>query len=314
MIDTKPITLTDAVDRFMAQYSGRDPSLAYRLTNFTAALGSERALASITDDDVFAAIEKLEQQPARYYAGRDADGKPIYKSRGPRTGPTLNRYCQSFASLCNWAIRTRKVPKGWVNPCRGIQRRKEHEGVVRFLDDEERGRLLAACRVSSWPRLYPLVLMALTTGARRGELERLMWGDLDLRRATAVVNVTKNGSPKVLPLVPAAVEVLSALRKRDEKRFDNVDRRLIFHSDRRPDQVFTFQPVWNEALKAADVKRFRFHDLRHSCASYLAQNGASLLEVADVLGHKTMRMVQRYAHLSTGSKAALVNRVLGDIR
>lgn len=308
------ITVAAAVDRYMAQYSGRDPALAYRLTAFVGHLGTDKPLAGVTDDDVLLVLEKLRAQPARYYAGKDADGRPILKARGPRSEPTLRRYLQSFASLCSWAIDTRAVPKGWVHPCKGIKGLRERPGRVRYLDDEERARLLAAARASSWDRLYPLVLLALTTGARRGEIERLTWADIDLSRALATVHVTKNGNPRVLPLVPAVVELLTALRKRDARRFDSVGRRLVFHSPRRPDQPFEFTPAWHKAIAAAKIENFRFHDLRHCCASYLAQQGASLLEVADVLGHKTMRMVQRYAHLSTGSKAALVNRVLGDIR
>ena len=75
---------------------------------------------------------------------------------------------------------------------------------------------------------------------------------------------------------------------------------------------FNMYRYWNAARKAAGLVDFRFHDLRHSCASYLAMNGASLLEIADVLGHKTLAMVKRYSHLSTDHKAALVSRVMGD--
>lgn len=312
---TAPVfTVADAVDRYMAQYSGRDHALTYRLSTFVAHLGPDRALAEVTNDDVREVLKKLRAQPARYYAGKDADGRPILKARGPRSVSTLRRYVQSFASLCSWAIEECSVPKGWINPCKGIKGLKEPRGRVRFLDDEERARLLAAVRASSWDRLYPLVLLAITTGARRGEIARLTWADIDLARALASVHVTKNGHPRVLPLVPAVVELLTALRKQDARRFDSVGRRLVFHSPRRPDQAFEFTPAWHKALAAAKIDNFRFHDLRHCCASYLAQQGASLLEVADVLGHKSMAMVQRYAHLSTGSKAALVNRVLGDIR
>lgn len=309
-----PMTISAALDAYMSEYDGKDPALSYRLSTFAAALGADRLLVEVDDDAVFAAIQHLEAQPARFYAGKDADGRPVYKSRGPRSGPTLNRYRQAFAALCSWAIRTRRVPKGWVHPCRGVPARKEHPGRIRFLDDDERARLLTAARASSWPRLYPLVLLAITTGARRGEIERLTWGDVDLQRATAMVKVTKNGSPKVLPLVPAVVELLALLRQDDEKRFAGVARRLVFRSHRRPDQPFNFNPVWHEALKAAKIRDFRFHDLRHSCASYLAQSGASLLEIADLLGHRDLKMTRRYSHLATGSKAALVNRVLGDIR
>jgi integrase len=76
----------------------------------------------------------------------------------------------------------------------------------------------------------------------------------------------------------------------------------------------SFESCWSIALREARILNFRFHDLRHCCASYLAQQGASLVELADVLGHRTMAMVKRYAHLSTDSKRRLVNRVLGDLR
>ena len=74
-----------------------------------------------------------------------------------------------------------------------------------------------------------------------------------------------------------------------------------------------WQRFFRVAVAAAGIENFRFHDLRHSCASYLAMNGASLVEIADVLGHKTLAMVRRYAHHSTDHKVALVERVMGDI-
>jgi integrase len=74
-----------------------------------------------------------------------------------------------------------------------------------------------------------------------------------------------------------------------------------------------FESSWLAALDRARVRRFRFHDLRHTCASYLAQNGASLLEIAETLGHKQLQMVRRYAHLSVASKTALADRVFGDM-
>jgi integrase len=76
---------------------------------------------------------------------------------------------------------------------------------------------------------------------------------------------------------------------------------------------YAFEARWAQALKEARVRDFRFHDLRHSCASLLAQSGATLLEIGDVLGHRQLAMTKRYSHLTTGHKAALVNRVLGSI-
>ena len=78
---------------------------------------------------------------------------------------------------------------------------------------------------------------------------------------------------------------------------------------RRPCQPFELRIFWGEAVTEAKLLNFRFHDLRHSCASYLAMNGASLLEIAEVLGHKTMQMVKRYSHLAESHTALVVERM-----
>ncbi len=163
--------------------------------------------------------------------------------------------------------------------------------------------------------MYLLVLMALTTGARRGELTALRWRDLDSEHAVALVRVTKNGEPRALPVLPAVADELARLKAEDEARFKiALPSVLIFHSERCPRVAFHFEQLWQRALKTARVRNFTFHCLRHTCASILAQQGASLLELADVLGHRQLAMVKRYAHLTTKSKAALLSRVLGDIR
>jgi integrase len=218
----------------------------------------------------------------------------------------VNRYQVALGALYSWAIKRRRVPKGFENPCRKIERHREPEGRVRFLSDEERERLFEACRSSTWHRLYALVLLAITTGARRGELMALTWRDVDLEGARAYVCTTKNGDRRVLPLTPAAIAEL--------RPFQGAPAALVFASPRKTRVAFNFETVWNAARKEARLADFRFHDLRHTCASYLAQDGASLLELADVLGHRTLAMVKRYAHLTVKSKASLVNRVLGEIR
>lgn len=264
-------------------------------------------VAEVTDDDVYFALEDLASQRGRYFAGVDADGRAIMKAKGKPLAPaTLNRYQAALSALFSWAIKTRRAPREWSNPCLRLEMRQENNERVRFLSEDERARLLAACRASRWPRLYLLVLMGLTTGARRGELEGLRWRDIDFERAEARVSVTKNGEPKVHVLLPAVVEEL--------RRHEGGAAALVFASRRRPDQAFNSEPAWQKALTAAKVRDFRFHDLRHSCASYLAQHGATLLEIADVLGHRQLTVTKRYSHLTTKHKAALVERVLGDIR
>lgn len=300
------LTIRELADLYMADHVGRDPALLYRLSWWCARLG-DVTLAEISDDHVHEALEQLAKRPGRYWAGTDADGKPIMKAkRGALAPATVNRYAASLGGMLTWAIRKRIAPRGFEHPCRGVERRRESNERVRFLTPDERTHLLEACRASKWPRLYLLVLMAITTGARRGELMGLRGRDLDLVRAVAHVHLTKNGDRKVLPLMPAVVDELRRHRLGPDT--------LVFASRRRPDQPYTFESVWATALKAARVRDFRFHDLRHTCASYLAQDGASLLEIADVLGHRQLSVTKRYSHLTTAHKARLVSRVLGEIR
>ena len=302
------ILLRDLIDLYMSYYEGRDPTRVQRLGWWSARIG-HLPLDVLSDDDVHAALEALAQQRSRYFAGNDVDGAPIYKDKRKDIAPaTVNRYSASLAAVITWAIKRRIAPKGYVHPCRSVERQPENNERTRFLSDDERTRLLAACKASAWPRLYGLVLLALTTGARKGELLGLTWADIDLDRNLAHVGRSKNGDPKLLPIVPAVRDELVRFAPSASPRH------RVFPSTRRPLEPYSFEIRWKEALVAAHVRTCRFHDLRHSCASMLAQSGATLLEIADLLGHRQLQMTKRYSHLATGHKSALVNRVLGGIK
>ena len=195
------------------------------------------------------------------------------------------------------------------NPLQRVKRLKEPAGRVRFLDDDERGRLLSAVKATDYPHLYVITLIALTTGARRGEIFNLRWRDIDLNAQRAVLNKTKNSERRSLALVgPVVVE----LRKHRKVRSLTDDFLFIPNGGRSSE----FRIAWIKALLDAEITDFRFHDLRHSCASYLAMNGATTAEIAAVLGHKTLAMVKRYSHLSDEHVRGVVERmakkVLGD--
>jgi len=179
------------------------------------------------------------------------------------------------------------------NPMRKVRRPKEPRGRVRFLDDEERTRLLQACKTSQYSHLYALVVLALSTGMRQGEILGLTWADIDLARSRLVLQETKNGERRAVPLVGHAKELVNQMAK-----LRRIDTNLLFHSKAKPKTPIYLRGPWEKAVEAAELDNFKFHDLRHTAASYLAMNGASLTEVAEILGHKTLQMVQRYAHLS----------------
>jgi integrase len=298
-------TVSQAINAYMMSYVGRDATRAQRMEWWETEIGHMR-IDEVEQDHIYFALERLTSRDARYWAGRDADGKPIFKSKNKPYAPaTINRYAATIGALFTWCVKKRLPPKGWEHPCRGIERLPENNEIVRFLSNEERISLLSACKVSKWPKLYLLVLMAITTGARRGELENLRWSEINFDRCEATIQLTKNGDRKVLPLMPAVMAELNIFRKHNDS--------LVFASTRCPDQPYNHVPMWSKALKEARIKKFRLHDLRHTCASYLAQNGATLLEIGDVLGQRQVSVTKRYSHLTTGHKTALVSRVLGNI-
>lgn len=225
-----------------------------------------------------------------------------------RSGPTVNRYLAALGA----ALKTATREWGWleVSPMARVTRFEESGGRTRCLDDDERGRLLKACSQSKSEALYPIVILALSTGARRGEILGLRWRDVDLKRGVAVLQDTKNGDKRVLPLAGPALQLL-----RDRAKIRRIDSELVFPSldGKKPINV---REGFTQALKVAEITDFRFHDLRHTAASYLAMNGASLMEIAAILGHKTLAMVKRYSHLSEQHVSAVVtsmnNKIFGE--
>jgi integrase len=223
--------------------------------------------------------------------------------RKPRSvaAATQVRYLAILSHVFNFAVRD----LGWLaaNPVATVRRPREPRGRVRCLSAEERNRLLEACRSSGDKRLFPLVLCALGTGARQGELLNLRWRDVDLQRGTAVLQHTKNTERRTLVLAGAVLEVvreLSTVRRIDTDR--------IFAGG--PREPAFPRRAWEQAVTDAGLTDFHFHDLRHTFASYLAMNGATLAELADALGHKTLAMVKRYAHLSEQHTSGVVTRMV----
>jgi integrase len=197
------ITIAALIDAYMSHYAGRDPSRAQRLAWWADRIGQVQ-LGELTDDLIAHALDDLAAQRGRYWARIDVDGKPIYRAKKRSfSGASVNRYSAALAAVLTWTIKKRIAPPGWASPMTGIERRLESRGRVRFLSPAERQALLDECQRSTWSKLYLLVLLALTTGARRGELEALRWADVDLDAAICTLHTTKNNDRRILPLTPA---------------------------------------------------------------------------------------------------------------
>lgn len=236
--------------------------------------------------------------PALIAEQRDKLSKGITRLSKQRSPATVVRYLAALSHAFTVAVKE----WGWVDdsPLRKVSKPKEPRGRVRFLSDDERVRLLQACRESKTKELYPLVVLALSTGARHGELINLTWKDIDLNRGSIVLDETKNGERRALYLAGHALELI-----KESSKVRRIDSQLVFPSPK-PGRPVSIRRAFDAALKSAEIGNFRFHDLRHSAASYLAMNGASLAEIAEVLGHKTLQMVKRYSHLSESHTSKVV--------
>lgn len=232
--------------------------------------------------------------PARLTACRER----LAETRQPAT---INRY---FAVLRH-AFTVAILEWGWLeaSPLRRVRALREPQGRVRFLDEAERQRLLDACAQSANCFLLPVVVLALSTGARKQELLSLTWREVDFVRERLVLLITKTGERRSVPLTGRALVALQALHT--VRRLNTA---LVFprHDGKAPIDI---RYAWQQAVRQAGLEDFRFHDLRHCCASYLAMHGASLVEIAEVLGHKTLQMVKRYAHLTEAHTTQVVARM-----
>jgi integrase len=320
-------TFAELVDRYLRDVLPRKPRMKKdqtRQLNWWRGELGHFTLADLTPGRITEARDKLAREPIPSTNKQPkSDSPPRYRSPA-----TINRYLAALSHMLNVAVEE----WGWLedSPMRKVSSFTEPRGRVRFLSDDttdphgetiegERSRLLKACQESSNPYLYPVVVLALSTGMRQGEIMGLAWDDVDLHQGRITLHETKNGERRVVPLVGKALDLL-----KEHAKVRRIGTPLLFPGKVKthlPGEVATYKPIdlrtpWETALKAAGIEEFRFHDLRHSTASYLAMNGASLAEIAEVLGHKTLQMVKRYAHLSEAHTAGVVarmnQRIFGD--
>jgi integrase len=159
----------------------------------------------------------------------------------------------------------------------------------RCLTAEEQMRLLAECQQSRNRHLYVLVVLALSTATRKNELLQRLWTDIDLERGLLSIPQSKNKERRAIPLVPQALDLL----RRHERHPLSV---YVFPRADGKKPVY-FHYAWAYACKRAGIENLHFHDLRHTSASYLAMSGASLREIAEILGHRSLKQTMKYTHL-----------------
>lgn len=294
--EAKKHTFADAIDRYLSDV------LPVKFT--TKEQRNRRAILVWWREELGVHVMADLQSPL-FAQCRDKLLKRTSKTGKPFSADSVKKYFGVVQNVLKYAVNEWQ----WLEQSPLRDRRVEMPelppGRVRYLDDQERERLTVACKESANPLLYPAFILALSTGMRQGELMNLYWrvptqppaetawGVVMLEQGAIVLHSTKNGERRRVPVVGVALQVMRELAK--VRRLDTA---LVFPSPECPQQPIELKKAWATALKRAEVIDFRWHDLRHTTASYLAMNGASLAEIAEILGHKTLQMVRRYSHLS----------------
>jgi integrase len=182
------------------------------------------------------------------------------------------------------------------NPVKQVRRPALPRGRTRRLEKDEESRLLAACELGRTPLLKPLIVLAIETGMRRGELLDLRWKHVDFSKHVAHLPMTKNGDSRDVPLSRRAADVLTQLSHQVNK-----------HGDRAfPMSANAVRCAFERLRNRAGMPDLHLHDLRHEAISRLFEKGLNSVEVGSITGHKELRMLARYTHLRA---ADLVKRL-----
>lgn len=241
-----------------------------------------------------------------------------------RAASTVKHYLDTLAVVIRYAEREMHIHLPAGNPVDKVKRPSQPAGRERRLMHGELRRLLRECRRYRNPVLQPLILLALETAARQGELFDLQWPDVDLGRSVMTLRDTKNTETRGVPLSPAAVVILRGLLPEAE----NV-RQLpigkVFRGSAAATRVAfiramararaRYEQVCERAGREPDPRYLadlRFHDLRHEAISRLFESGRfEMMEIASISGHKTMAMLRRYTHLHADR---LAKKMAGDVQ
>ncbi|MCD6413410.1 MAG: site-specific integrase [Elusimicrobia bacterium] len=190
-------------------------------------------------------------------------------------------------AIFNWAIKNEKATD---NPVRKVKLLRENNTRVRFLSLEEINRLLDACPIG----IKPIVITAILTGMRRGELLSLKWEDVNSNQKIIFVRKAKSGYSRDIPICLTLEKVLLNC-------YNNSNGVYVFCSGKK-EPYKKIDTIFGNAVKRAKIVDFHFHDLRHTAAAYMVMSGMDLTTVKEILGHRSIKMTMRYAHLSPHHK------------
>jgi integrase len=252
-----------------------------------------------------------------YQSERLQGGNKVLKSKevvANKPG-TINRHVSILKHMFTKAVEWDMVEDETLKRIRRAKLLEENNRRLRFLSTEECGTLLNACD----KHLKPIVIMAMNTGMRKGEILSLKWDNVDLNSGFILLDsgMTKNGERREIPINATLRTTLQELFKGTSDRPRRIDVTNVFYRVVYDDPTekakstgkafVNVQKSFSAACRRAKLKDFRFHDLRHTFASQLVMAGIDITTVKELLGHKTLTMTLRYAHLAPSHKVKAVD-------
>jgi integrase len=273
-------TFHELADKYLDWCKGRQRSwrVKYYITKMLCARFGQFYLSEITN----ATVEQLQSEYL------DQGKTPAYVNK------ITNVFKHMFTKAYDWEM----IPEDVLKRLRKAKPLKGENKRLRFLSKEEIHQLVSACE----PYLKSIVITALNTGMRKSEILNLRWDQVDFRHGFILLDKTKNGERREIPINQTLRETLQALPRR-------LDIPYVFYNPK-TGKPYTkdLKRSFQTALRKAGIKDFHFHDLRHTFASQLVMAGVDITTVKDLLGHKTLTMTLRYAHLAPSHKVEAVKK------
>lgn len=298
----KEIQLKQAKHEFLGVYDAKKIALEAFAPKYLAYAKAHKTPQSYRRDEIsLANLKSVFGQTYLYAIAPQAVEE--YKAKRLDHGvmpATVNREIACLRHLFTKAVEWGVVRE---NPLRGVRMLKEPPGRTRYLSGEEIRRLLAAA--DSLPQdahlyLRPILVVALNTGMRKGEILRIRWRNIDWTERTITIPKSKTNEVRTVPMNDAVVAALSALKADEGEYVFSADGSVPYGEVRKS---------FARAVAKAKIHEFRFHDLRHTFASHLVMQGCDLRTVQQLLGHKHIAMTMRYSHLSKAHLADAVAKL-----
>lgn len=276
-----------------------------------------RRLKKITPEVIEDAVDTLRMRRKIVKAGQEL------KDLGTIASSTVRKYLSILGTLFKFAVKKRLLR---TSPMREVHKPAADDERARYLSQEEITTLLETADQSETKELSIAVRLAMFTGLRKAELFGLTWERVNLKDAPILyqgngkpfaipprhilVEFTKNGHPRTVPIAGPALEALKAWGK--VRPLDGTA--LIFPSRETPTKPLDIRTPWTTTLRRAGITDFRWHDLRHTFASWLMMTGASHIEIAKLTGHRDIKSLMRYSHLAPEHASGLVDGLVEKLK